>query len=94
MSKEKAKKKLYAIEVLIGEPGFIATLRGLDEFKLIPTKIYYRYAHSGRQARLLVDKHLSKFPELDYEIANVQIGQAGTEFGLFEGKEINKRLLK
>lgn len=90
----KKEKKKYAIPVYIGEPDFLLQLRNSGQSYLMPRKTFYRYAHSIHQAVFLVNKELSKFPELDYEIGLVQIGDKSTKFGPFEGTEVNKRLLK
>jgi len=44
--KEVRNKELYAIEVLLGEDSFVAALRSLGRYDLIPTKIYYRTSKS------------------------------------------------
>lgn len=93
MPKKQIKKK-YAIPVYIGEPDFLSNLRNTGQSYLMPRKTFYRYAYSIKQAMFLVNKELSKYPELDYEIGIVQIGDKSTEFGPFDGTEINKRLLK
>jgi hypothetical protein len=87
-------KENYVIPVYIGEPDFLMYLRKRGESRLIPRKTLFKYASSASQAALLVDLHLEKFPELDYEIGPIQVVRKGVKFGPFEGTEINKSLLK